>query len=403
MVERDTAAGRRRATLSEIVRAFLKLGAMSYGGPAIMGLMQAEIQERRNWISKDSFVEGLALVNALPGPGATQLGIFLGYQRAGWLGGVLAGVCFILPAFVIMLALAHLYTEYGALPAARHVFYGVSPVVFAIFAVAVYRLGRNAIRDRWGVIIASVAALLSAGNWLGIVAVFALAGATGLLCYGPRKHGLIALSAAAAAIAAWELSRARVIAAIGLSLGVGVAAVPVVPAISDVASFFFAVGALTFGGGLSMLAFMQDQVVNAFGWLTPQEFLDGLALGQLTPGPILMLSAFVGFKLFGFWGALASALAIFLPSFLLMLGVLPFFQAGRQFGWAKSALRGIGPAVIGVTAVSLLDLSPHAIVDVPTALIAAGALLGLLCVKKLGPLALMLLGGGIGALIRSSR
>jgi chromate transporter len=385
------------------VRTFLKLGAMSYGGPAIMGLMQAEIQERRRWLSKQTFVEGLALVNALPGPGATQLGIFLGYQRAGWPGGVIAGICFILPAFLIMLTLTYLYSAYGALPAARQLFYGVSPVVFAIFALAVFRLGRSAIRDRWGVLIALLAGSLTASASLGIIAVFALAGAIGLLCYGARKLGLVALAIAGTAIAAWELLRSGAGAAIVPSLGSGAAATAGAPGLFEVASFFFAVGAFTFGGGLSMLAFMQDQVVNAFGWLSAQEFLDGLALGQLTPGPILMLAAFVGFKLHGFWGALLAAAAIFLPSFLLMLTVLPFFQAGRQLEWAKAALRGVGPAVIGVTAVSLIDLTPHAIVDAPTALIAAGAMLGLLYVGKLGPLSLMLLGGGIGALIRNGR
>lgn len=400
-------AGDRRSVLLEIMRTFLKLGAMSYGGPAIMGLMQAEIQERRKWLSKEDFVAGLALVSALPGPGATQLGIFLGYQRAGWRGGLLAGVCFILPAFAIMLALAYLYSSYGDLPQARDLFYGVSPVVFAIFAVAVYKLGRGAVRDRWGVLIALAAAALTLAGVLGIVAVFALAGAAGLWFYGPKARGLAALGGAVAAVAVWELLRGRAAVGLGLSLGVGVgvgaAAAPMAPAISDVAGFFFAVGALTFGGGLSMLAFVQDQVVNAYGWLSPREFLDGLALGQLTPGPILMLSAFVGFKLHGFWGALAAAAAIFLPSFLLMLGVLPLFQAGRQLSWMKSALRGIGPAVIGVTAVALLDLAPHAIVDIPTAVIAAAAVLGLLFVKKLGPLTLMLCGGGIGALIRGAR
>jgi chromate transport protein ChrA len=133
----------------EVVRGFLKIGALSYGGPAIMGLMQTEFQEKRAWLSKERFLEGLALVNMLPGPGATQLGIYIGYVRAGWWGGALAGLCFIVPAFVIMLALAALYAEYGALPATKDVFYGLGPVVVGIFAVAVYRLGRNAVGDAW--------------------------------------------------------------------------------------------------------------------------------------------------------------------------------------------------------------------------------------------------------------
>src|SRR5580704_16576318 len=132
----------RSVSLAEIARVFLKIGAMSYGGPAIMGIMQTEVQEKRQWIEKQQFVEGLALVNMLPGPGATQLGIFIGHTKAGPAGGILAGLCFMLPAFLIMLMLATAYVAFGALPAARNAFYGIGPVVVGIFAVSVYRLAK---------------------------------------------------------------------------------------------------------------------------------------------------------------------------------------------------------------------------------------------------------------------
>src|SRR5688572_15330703 len=166
----------RYAGYLELARVFLKLGAMSYGGPAIMGIMQAEIQEKRGWMSKEKFLEGLALVNMLPGPVATQLGIFVGYDRAGWRGGVIAGLCFILPAFFIMLALTLLYSAYGAMPALRGAFYGLGPVVLGIFAVAVYRLGRNALQGRSQVLVAVLAALAVACTPLGIVITLLLAG-----------------------------------------------------------------------------------------------------------------------------------------------------------------------------------------------------------------------------------
>src|SRR5258708_6359380 len=136
------------ARLRDLARVFLKIGAMSYGGPAIMGIMQSEIQEKRRWIGKQEFVEGLALVNMLPGPGATQLAIFIGHAKAGLAGGIVAGVCFIVPAFAIMLALAGAYAAFGALPSIRNAFYGIGPVVVDLFAVAVYRLGRGTIKDR---------------------------------------------------------------------------------------------------------------------------------------------------------------------------------------------------------------------------------------------------------------
>src|SRR5689334_10849 len=148
-----------RAGLADLARAFLKLGAMSYGGPAIMGIMQAELQEKRGLVSKEKFLEGLALVNMLPGPGATQLGIFIGHANGGTAGEIIAGLCFVLPAFLIMLVLAAAYGAYGALPSMRSAFYGIGPVVLGIFTVAVYRLCNNAIKERAQVVIAVVAAL----------------------------------------------------------------------------------------------------------------------------------------------------------------------------------------------------------------------------------------------------
>jgi chromate transport protein ChrA len=260
----------RSAGLAEIARVFFKIGAMSYGGPAIMGIMQTEVQEKRQWISKPQFVEGLALVNMLPGPGATQLGIFLGHAKAGWLGGTLAGVCFMLPAFLIMLALAAAYAAFGALPAAQSAFYGIGPVVVGIFGASI---------------------------------------------------------------------------------------------------------------------------------LTPQQFIDGLALAQLTPGPILMLAAFVGFKLVGVQGATVAATAIFLPSFVMMLSVLPLLKKMRDLQWLRAFMRGVGPAVIGALAVSLMQMAPHAAPDLFTwALLALTV--GLILLRNVGPLPLMLGGGVIGLLVK---
>jgi chromate transporter len=370
---------------------FLKLGAMSYGGPAIMGLMQAEIQERRAWLSKERFVEGLALVNMLPGAGATQLGIFLGYMRAGWWGGLLAGVCFILPAFFIMLALTWLYLQYGALPAMRQVFYGLNPVVVAIFALAVIRLGKAAITDRRQILIALAATAAMAFTPLGLVWLLLLAGAVGVALYGARRAGVIALVVLALVIAVVETVAPQALLPAAMTADSGADA----PRLSDIFLFFFKVGAFTFGGGLSMLAFMQDQVVNQFQWLTPQEFLDGLALGQLTPGPILMLAAFVGYKLDALWGALIGGAAIFLPSFILMLTLLPMWRRVAAIRWMRAALKGIGPAVIGMIAVALLRMLPAALPDLPTAVILL-VTLALLWRLRASPLLLMLGGGGVG-------
>jgi len=380
----------------EVARAFLKIGAMSYGGPAIMGLMQTELQEKRGWLSKERFIEGLALVSMLPGAGATQLGIYIGHVRAGWWGGVLAGLCFIVPAFFVMLILTMAYTEYGAVPVARNVFYGLAPVVVGIFAVAVYRLGQNAVRDTWQGAFAAAAALLAMFSPFGIVATLLLAGALGVARYGHRRAGILA---ALMVLALVTLARyaGRSLEPAALTMANGETA-----ELADIGLFFFGVGAFTFGGGLSMLAFMHEQVVNQLHWLTAREFLDGLALGQLTPGPILMLAAFVGYKLAGAVGALVAAAGIFLPSFILMLSILPWFTRIKQWTWMKAALKGVGPAVIGLLVVALFEMLPAAVTDVFTGLMVIASV-AVLMLGKTGPLAPMLAGAAAGWAVRLVR
>jgi chromate transporter len=376
-----------------LARAFLKLGAMSYGGPAIMGIMQTDLQEKRGWVSKEKFLEGLALVNMLPGPGATQLGIFVGYELAGWLGGVVAGLCFILPAFFIMLALALLYSSYGAMPELRGAFYGLGPVVLGIFVVAVYRLGRNALKGAVQVLLALAAAAAVAWSPLGIATILLLAGCAGVALYHSKRQGLIAAAVILALIAAYRATT-------GLHEAVtNAAAAPLALGLWDIGAFFFKVGALTFGGGLTMLVFVQDQVVNQLHWLTPQEFLDGLALGQLTPGPILMLAAYVGYKVSGLAGATVGGIAIFLPSFILMLSVMPVLARLRHLLWIKAAMRGISAAAIGAIGVSLLQMAPHAAPDAFAVFLLVLTVAAMLAWRT-GPLPLMLGGACIGATSR---
>lgn len=382
----------------DLVKAFLKLGAMSYGGPAIMGIMQAELQEKRGWLSKEKFIEGLALVSMLPGAGATQLGIFIGYHRAGWWGGVVAGLCFILPAFFIMLALTLLYSTYGALPVMRNAFYGLGPVVLGIFIVAVYRLGKTALQGKCQILIAVGAALAVAFTPLGIVTTLLLAGCVGVMLYHSRALGLRAALVILALFAVFHWGYLPY--AGNVLSGPGAAtAQTTAPGWWEIGSFFFTVGAFTFGGGITMLAFVQEQVVNQLYWLTPQEFLDGLALGQLTPGPILMLAAYVGYKLAGIAGAIVGGVAIFLPSFVLMLSVLPVLARFRDLLWIKAAMKGISAAVIGAISVALLQMAPHAAPDAFTAFLAILTVAAMLW-WRVGPLPLMLGGSYIGATSR---
>lgn len=379
----------------DIGSVFLRLGVTAYGGPAIMGIMQAELQEKRQWVSKERFVEGLSLVNMLPGAGATQLGIFLGYARGGWWGGLLAGLCFMLPAFFIMLALTLGYAAYGATPILNGALYGLGPVVIGVFLVAIYRLSKSAVATIPQLIIAVTAAVVSALSPLGMVATLALAGGTGCLVFHSQKLGTIILAVVIALIlvtyfAPWSPAM--------LTQATGEAAASTQPArLVDIGSFFFMVGAFSFGGGLSMVALIQEQLVNHYHWLTQQEFIDGLALGQLTPGPILMVSAYVGYKLAGVAGAMVAAIGIFLPSFILMLSILPLFERARQLVWTKAALKGVGPAVIGVLAVSLVQMAPYALPDPVAIAILVGTVAAQL-VWRVSAIKLVLTGALVGVL-----
>ncbi len=379
----------------DIIASFLKLGATSYGGPAIMGVMQAELQQKRQWVSKERFIEGLSIVNMLPGATATQLAIFLGYARGGLWGGLLAGLCFVLPAFFVMLALTVAYAAFGVSPVVQGALYGLGPVVLAIFALAVYRLGRSAMSSVSQAIIAVLAAAASIATPLGIAGILVLAGGAGVLLFHSRRPGAILAVAAVSVLA--------VIPAAVWVMSVPVAVVPgSVPnreSLFDIGTYFFKVGAFTVGGGLTMIAFIQDQVVGQYHWLTPREFIDGLALGQFTPGPVLMVAAYVGYKVGGLSGAAVAAAAAFLPSFVLMLAILPALDRVRKVAWTRAIMKGMGPAVIGVLAVSLFRLAPYAIPD-PFAVVILAATLVVMTVWRVGSFKAML-GGAVLGMLRS--
>ncbi len=381
----------------EIIRVFLKLGAMSPGGPGLIGILQLELQQKRAWLSKERFVEGLALVNMLPGPTATQLGIFLGYARAGWWGGLLAGFCFILPAFVIMLTLTLLYTHYGAVPRLRGVFSGLNPVVIGVFAVALYQLSTAAITDVARGMLALASALLLGFTPVGIVPILLLAGALGVALYGSRPWGLVAttLGASLHGVLIWGGSGLQLPALPWLASGPWTGLHT--PGLWHIGLFFAKVGIFTFGGGLILLAFLQEQVVSHLRWLTPQEFLDGLAIGRLTPGPLPMLAAFIGYKLSGLWGSMVAAVSIFVPPCALLLGILPLLERIQHVAWLKAALKGIGPAIVGMTAVALLRMLPTAVPGVVPAALALGTVVVMLA-WRVSPLPLLAVGGVIGLL-----
>ena len=378
----------------EVLGVFLKIGALGFGVAAIWGLIQAEVQERRRWLSKERFVEGMALVQALPGATALQMCVFAGYQRAGLSGGVLAGLGFIIPAFAIMLVLTALHSAYGALPFMRDAFYGLGPVVLGIFAVAVWRLGRSAIKDRFAILVALAAIAALALSPIGPAGTFLLAGCIGVAVHHSLRAGVVSGAVVAALLAAEHLAASWLG---GPSIGPG----PASDGVWDIGVFFFKVGALTFGGGLTIIAFIQDQVVNQLHWISAEEFLEGLAIGQVTPGPVIMLAAFVGYKVAGVAGAAVAAGAIFLPSFVLLLSILPWLERFRALKWMRAAMRGVGPAVAGAIGLSVVHLAPTAAPDAFTGVVLVATVATLLLWKL--PVIPAALGGGILGVLAHAR
>ncbi len=468
------------ATWKEIATGFLKVGATAYGGPAIMGVMQAEFQETRQWVSKSRFVEGLALVNVLPGATATQLGIFLGYERRGWWGALLAGLCFALPGFLVMLALTATYAALGVSPILRGALYGLGPVVVGIFIVAWIRLGRSVLRALPHRLIAGGAAVAALASPLGAIPILLLTGGMGLFLFHSRRVGAAAArerrrpvlhdrcvhvrrrplddrapraargGSAALADAAGVHRRARprsadarmakdklqwmifavmaVVTAwteseiVWLFLLSGVVAlvaqappawlrrpasaclaVAVTPEVlAQILWFFTKAGAFVFGSGLAIVPFLHGGVVQEYGWLNDKQFLDAVAVAMLTPGPILITVAFIGYLVASFPGAVAAAVGVFLPVYLFVIIPFPYFDRISANPKVRAFVAGVTAAASGAIAGACFVLARRAIVDVPTLAIGL-AVLGVTWRFKVPEPLLIAAGAAAGLVITSLR
>jgi chromate transporter len=355
---------RRTRRLGEVAGLFLKLGTISFGGPvAHIALMEEETVSRRNWLSREHFLDLLATANLVPGPNAVEMAGHIGFVHAGWPGLVAGGVSFALPAALISLALASLYVHLGDLPQVAALFYGINPAVMAIILVATYRLGRSALQDR-RIIALSLLCLVMALAGANEVLVLLGAGAAGILLTGPlRPPNRL-----------WLLLP-------GLGLPAALLASPP-PWLQDrlvrLGLFFLKVGALLFGSGMVLFAFIQRDVVTRYGWLSQQQLIDAIAVGQMTPGPVLSSATFIGYLVAGLPGAIVSTLAVFAPSFLIVALVGPWIPRLRRAPAAQAFLRGVNAAVVALILAVAIALFRSAIVDVWTAIILLAGLLALL-------------------------
>ena len=342
-----------KTPLGELALLFLRLGITGFGGPAAhVSMMESEIVRRRRWISAERFLDMFGAANLIPGPSSTELAIYIGYEQAGVTGLLVAGICFILPAALITSVLGWLYVQFGKLPAVTGILYGIKPVIIAIVAQAVVNLAPRAAKSRllWVVgILALFASIAGLDPILVLLAAGVLGVAAKRMLHTP--HG----SAAGAAF-------------LGHVAGVAGGAVPVT--LLGVFLFFLKIGAVVFGSGYVLLAFLRADLVDHWHWLTETQLLDAIAVGQFTPGPVFTTATFIGYLLAGVPGAVIATIGIFLPGFLLVAASRPLVARVRRSPQAGAFLDGVNMAALALMAWVTVQLGKAALVDIPTVVLA---------------------------------
>jgi chromate transporter len=377
-----------RGTLWQLTAYFLKLGTIGFGGPvALVGYMQRDLVDRHRWIDDEEYKLGLALAQIMPGPLAAQLAIAIGYFAHGVLGATLVGLAFVLPSFLMVLALSMLYVAFGGLWWMQAVFYGVSAAVIGIIAIAASKLARKVNgRDPllWGIF--AVLFIVTAVAQAELAEFFLLAGILVLLIKAPPL---------------WLRTRLPYFAVsplvLVLPLTVLAAAATQTDVLLQILLFFTKAGAFVFGSGLAIVPFLYEGVVHQFGWLSEQQFLDAVAVAMITPGPVVITVAFIGFLVAGFPGATLAAVGIFLPVWVLTVVPAPWFVRHRNNAQLRAFSDGATAAASGAIAGAVVVLGQRAIVDPPTAVIAVVSL-GLLWRFKL-PEPLLVLIAGLAGLV----
>ena len=352
-------------SLGEVALAFLKLGVIGFGGPAAhIALMRREFVEERHWLDEDRFLELFGGANLIPGPASTELGMMLGYLRAGWAGLLIAGACFIAPAMTIVLILASVYVRYGSVPATGWVLAGVAPVMIAIIADALWQLGRRALKT---LPLAAVGIAVLVLYLLGVYPIVLLFGGALVVMLG-RQAGKLRGHAM-------------------FLLPVGAATVP----LRSIFLEFLKLGAIVYGSGYVLLAFLRGDVVQHLHWLSDGHLVDAVAIGQVTPGPVFTTATFIGYLLAGVPGGITATVAIFLPSFVFAGIVYPLLPRLRRSAWAGAFLDGVTVCGLGLMAGVSIQLGRIAITGVLTA---ALALVAFVILRRYQPNSAWLVLGG---------
>jgi len=359
--------------IRDLVLYYLRLGTLGFGGPvALCGQMERELVQDRKWVTKEEMREAIAVCQSLPGPLAIQVGIFVSYIRGGFWGAWAGGWAFILPNFVIVAALAALYVHFGGLSLVTAIFYGVSPAVIALILHSCYRLAKLGMEDWLQWVIVALCFVVTVAVQAEVALLFLAAGILGILYYGSLFRARAA-SSSLPLLAVLPVSSTVAPAAQGSILG-------------KLLLFFLKAGSLTFGSGLVIVPFLEKGLVQNTGWLDERQFLVAVAMGMLSPGPVVITATFVGYVVAGFWGSLVSTVGIFLPSFLLVLIVAPILIRYRSNPNVQGFVKGAYAAAIGTILGACVLLGRIAIGDWLTALVALGSLIVLFRWKVSNPL-----------------
>jgi chromate transporter len=357
-----------KGTVGEVAALFTRLGITAFGGPAAhIAMFHDEIVKRRQWITDQHFLDMLGATNLIPGPNSTEMTMHIGYVRAGWRGLIVGGVCFILPAALIVLALAVLYVEYGATPTGTALLYGIKPVILAVIAQAIYNLGTKAAKN---------ARLLALGA--AVFALYLLGVNEIALLFGGALTGLLIELG-------WRRMQSGAAGAAGLiplALPLSLLAQETVTAASVTLSqlflTFLKIGSVIYGSGYVLLAFLRSDFVDRLGWLTDQQLLDAVAIGQFTPGPVFTTATFIGYITAGVGGAILATIGIFLPGFIFVALTNPLIPRIRKSPTLSALLDSVNMAAIGLMAAVGVELARAAVIDPVTVALAIAAAVALI-------------------------
>ncbi|MCC6359164.1 MAG: chromate efflux transporter [Phycisphaerales bacterium] len=382
---------KRSQDLCELALMFLRLGATAFGGPAVhIALLEHEVVNRRKWLTHEEFLDLLGVTNLIPGPNSTEMAIHIGSRRAGWRGLIVAGCCFIVPAFLITLSFAWFYVTFSSVPQLQGLLYGVKPVVLAVVAAAIWRLGRASLRGHVSIAIA-LAALIACLLGVHELLVLLMAGVAAPLLRGAGSpfrapSGLLPFT-----LLAWLPP--------GGGAAPAAAASPAAVGLISLFSAFVKIGSVLYGSGYVLVAFLQADFVDRWGWLTQAQLLDAVAVGQFTPGPLFTTATFIGYLLEGGWGAVVATIGIFLPAFVAVAAAAPLIPWLRRSVVLAAGLDGVNAASLALMAAALIHLFGGAIVDLSTVALGAGST-AMLLLFRVNPIWLILAAGAIGVSIR---